>query len=989
MTGDGIMALFGAPIALEDAPQRAIRSSLSIHRAITKLNEELKQEKDNIPLIKMRVGVHTGPVVVGTLGNDLRVEFKAVGDTVNLASRMEGLAEPGTTYVTGETFRLTEGLFRFEALGKRKIKGKEEPALIYRVIAASTRRTRFDVSAERGLTPLVGRERDLELLLNGFKRANRGRGQAFSIMAEAGVGKSRLLYEFRKKVANENVTFLEGKCLSYSRGVAYHPIIDVLKSNFDIGEKNGDSEIREKLKRGLKILGADEACTLPYLLELFSVKDSGIEKIAMGPDEKKHRITDAIKQIAIKGSENRPLIIAVEDLHWVDKSSEDYLKGLLDSISGARVFLIFTYRPEFVHTWGGRSYHYLMNLNRLSNHESLLMVAHLLGADDLDMELEELILQKTEGVPFFIEEFIKSLKDLNIIVKDDRKYRLAKNVQKVIVPSTIQDVIMARIDSLPVGAKELIQMGSVIEREFSYQIIEQLIDLTEQELVSYLSALKDAELLYERGIFPNSTLVFRHAMTREAIYNSLLLKKRREIHAAVGRAIEMIYKERLEEFYEALAHHYSIGGVNEKAYHYLKLSGNKAIQKHSLWEALGFFRRAIDKLNKMPEKPEKIRKQIEVIKLVEMPMRLLGYPEDSFDILQKGDELSKKLNDARDIAIFSGIMGLYHSHRGNPSKAGLYLENCLGHIEHIQEINIIAPIAFDICVSYLIRGEYFKILELIPKVLALIEKTDTKLEFFGKPSNCYSMFHAWYGFCLGACGEFIEGKKFLDKSLSLSLPLNHPYTIGMVEFFHSWFLSLKGDGENCVKHSLSSIDNLKKAKAYIYLHMAWTVSGVGHYYLGDLNTCLEHIKKGLQIHSDLGLPFFESYHHANLSMTYLETGDIEKTRNHAEYALKVSRDNVEKNNEAHSKIMLARAILKSNKGEFNRAKDLIMDALKILDEFKMKPIYAVGLYFLGETHADMGQKDMALENLKKAEFEFKKMDIAYWLGRTYEAMGRL
>jgi predicted ATPase len=263
----------------------------------------------------------------------------------------------------------------------------------------------------------VGRERELELLLDGFERAKGGRGQAFSIMAEAGVGKSRLLYEFRKAVVNEDVTFLEGKCLSYSRGVPYHPVIDVLKSNFDIQEEDGDSEITEKVKRGLKIIGVDEKSTLPYLLELLPVKDSGIGKIPMSPEEKKHRITEAVKGISIKGSEIRPLILAIEDLHWGDKSSEDYLKNLLDNISGARVFLIFTYRPEYVHTWGGKSFHSQVNLNRLSNRESLAMVAYLLGTEAVDRDLEELILEKTEGVPFFIEEFIKSLKDLQVIKK--------------------------------------------------------------------------------------------------------------------------------------------------------------------------------------------------------------------------------------------------------------------------------------------------------------------------------------------------------------------------------------------------------------------------------------------------------------------------------------------------------------------------------------------------------------------------------------------
>jgi class 3 adenylate cyclase len=569
MTGDGAVALFGAPIALEDAPQRAIRSGFAIHREMARFSDKIKQETKGIPPLKMRIGINTGPVVVGTLGNDLRVEFKAVGDTVNLASRMQELAEPGTTYISGETFRLTEGLFRFEALGEKEVKGRKEPLKVYRVIAPSTSRTRFDVSAERGLTPFVGRERELELLRDGLERSKGGRGQAFSIMAEAGVGKSRLLYELRKAVASEDVTFLEARCLSYSRGEAYHLHRDALKANFDIHEEDGDSEITEKVKRGLKRMEADEPSTLPYLLELLAVKDSGIDKMPMTLEERKHRIIEALKGIVLKGSEIRPLILAYEDLHWVDKSSEEVLKYVLESIPGARVLLLFTYRPEFVHTWGAKSYHSQVTLNRLSNRESLTMVSHLLGTEELDKDFEEFILEKTEGVPFFIEELIKSLKDLKIIEREDNRYRITKDIKEVTIPSTVQDVIMARVDSLPEGIKRLLQTASTVGREFSYDLVKRIMDLTEKELLSQLSVLKDSELLYERGVYPQSTYLFKHALTQEVAYNSLLLKRRKEIHGEIGEAMEALYPDRLEEHCELLAYHYAQSANPDKAVQYL------------------------------------------------------------------------------------------------------------------------------------------------------------------------------------------------------------------------------------------------------------------------------------------------------------------------------------------------------------------------------------------------------------------------------------
>jgi class 3 adenylate cyclase/tetratricopeptide (TPR) repeat protein len=608
-TGDGIMALFGAPIALEDAPQRAIRASLAIHREIVQFNERMKREKPGHIPLRMRAGIHTGPVVVGTVGNDLRVTFTAIGDTVNLASRMETLAEPGSTCVSDDTFKLTEGLFRFEGLGEKEIKGKEKPICVYRVIASSTSRTRFDVSAERGLTPFVGRERERELLLDAFERARQGRGQAVSIVSEAGMGKSRLLYEFRKAITNEQVTFLEGKCLSYSQGVTYQPVIDLLKGNFDIGEKDGDLDIREKVRQRLKVLQIDENTTLPYFLELLSVQDSGIEKISLSPEGKRDQIFQVLTRLVLKGADVQPLILAVEDLHWIDKSSEEAFKELFEHIAGARVLLIFTYRTEYIHTWGGRSFHSQITLNRLSNREALSMVTHLLGTERIAENLQDLILEKTEGVPFFIEEFLKSLKDLRIIHKQNTVYVLTRDPKDVAIPSTIQDVILARVDVLPEGAKEVLQTGSVIEREFPYPLIQRITNLPERTLLSHLSALKEAELLYERGVFPDSTYIFKHALTREVVYRSILSERKKRFHEEIGGAIEEVFKDHLSDYCEPLSYHYFAAGNFIKAAEQSNLAALKAAKRSLINESIAFTERTISSLEQLPKTSE-IQKKI-------------------------------------------------------------------------------------------------------------------------------------------------------------------------------------------------------------------------------------------------------------------------------------------------------------------------------------------------------------------------------------------
>ena len=957
MTGDGIMALFGAPVALEDAPQRAIRSSLAIHREMAKFSDQLRQERKDIPSVKMRIGIHTGPVVVGTVGNDLRVEFKAVGDTVNLASRMEGQAQPGTTYITEDTFKLTEGLFRFEGLGPRVIKGKQEPVNIYRAIAPSTRRTRFDVSAEQGLTPFAGRERELELLLDGLERAKAGRGQAFSIISEAGVGKSRLLYEFRKAVAHEDVTFLEGRCLSYSRAVAYHPVIDILKANFDVHEDDGDLEIKEKINRGLKMLGADKAATLPYFLELLAVKNNGIDKISMSPEERKNRIIEALKRIVLKGSEIRPLIMAFEDLHWIDKSSEDQLKHLLESIPEARVLLVFTYRPEFVHIWGAKSYHSQVTLSRLSNRESLIMVSHLLGTEALDKDLEEFILEKTEGIPFFIEELIKSLKDLKIIAREDNRYRIAKDIKEVAIPTTIQDVIMARVDSLPEGTKGLLQTVSAVGRESSYDLINRVIGLQEQELLSHLSVLKDSELLYERGIYPQSTYVFKHALTQEVAYNSLLEKKKMEIHGAIGSAMEALYPDRLEEHYELLAYHYGRSANANRAVHYLELANQKAIKFKALEEAKAYFEKAMAHLDTLPESEANRRQRISLLVNQGIVFYLLFKNQEYYDLLTRYESMATELGN-------QALLGALYSREGNCNFTFCHFDQGIKTLTKAAELCEVAGNVEDAGYAYawlgwchLFVGHYDRVLALKEELLRIMEHQFNPRWYVRGLCGASRAY-----ICLGRWDEAVEeaqkALKAAEKSSDNSLAVWGHWTLSMaytwrgdlgrgVEYGEralqkavtpadkalaqrglGWALCRAGGPSKGIELLIAALQNFQTGHLRPGMIPATCTLGSGYWLAGEDDKARQTLEEGLKIAEQCGAMYYVGWAQRILGEIALKI-DPARAVSHFEKSIAVFQEIKAENDLALAYAGYGR--IQMQQGQFAQARDYLTKALQIFE----------------------------------------------------------
>ena len=952
-TGDGIMALFGAPIALEDAPQRAIRSAYAIHREMTKFSDKIKQDKEKIPSIKMRIGIHTGPVVVGTLGNDLRVEFKAVGDTVILASRMEGLAEPGATYVSDKTFKLTEGLFRFEALGDYLVKGKEEPIKAYRVIAPSTSRTRFDVSAEKGLTHFVGRERELELLLDGFERSKAGRGQSFSIVAEAGLGKSRLLYEFRKAVANEDVFFQEGKCLSYCRNVTYHPVIDIVKSNSNIVEGDGDFEIREKLKRDLKALGVDEAATLPYFLELLSVKDSGVDRISLSPEARKDRITEALNRVTIKASQMRPLIMAIEDLHWVDKSSEDILKALLNNISGERIFLIFTYRPEFVHTWGAKSYHNQVNLNRLSNRESLAMVTNLLGTEEIDRDLENLILEKTEGIPFFIEEYIKSLKDLKIIETKDDKYYLAKDLQEISLPSTIQDVIMARVDSLPEGAKELLQTGSVIEREFSHELIQRVTSLSQEELLLHLSVLKDSELLYERGIYPKSTYIFKHALTRQVVYDSILTKRKMKLHGEIGNAIENLYKDNIVEYYEVLAEHYITSEDHEKAAEYSRLAAKKAVRTASFMDAFAYGERRISCLEKLPLSAEVQKKIIDARAGLGIFYIQYNYHLEAKEIVEPIAELALEYNNKKWLSQIYTVIGTN---------------------------------------SFMIEEDYPKAFKYLENARKITEKLND--------NTSVSMANYWLGLCFSFKCEYEKALHFIGKSLEINVAANNLWGISMLKSVISYFIyAVKGRIDLAYQISNEALQEAEESGDIFSKAFAQVYHGYASYCRGFLDEAEGNLLKATELLERINYFFMVAKTQMFLGDTYFDMGRYQESKGAYKKAVSLLEHlGVMPSYSSLCKISLAEIRVINNDRDFDLESlsgYVRENNLKMIEGCMIRRIGRILVHIDDKHITDLGVEMVetdAEDWIKKAIVADKKNGTMWSLGRDYaiyaELLGR-
>ena len=658
-TGDGIFALFGAPVAHEDHPQRALYAALRMQDDMRRFADRLRAEKGMS--LQVRVGANVGEVVVRAIQTGGRqAEYTPIGHSTGLASRLQALANPGSIAISDGLRKLVEGYFALKALGPARIKGSSEPVNVHEVVGLGPLRTRLQRAAGRGLTKFVGRDREMEALRHALALARERRGQIVAAMADPGVGKSRLFYEFKATSASGWMV-LEALSISHGKASAYLPVIDSLRNYFEIFAGDDERKRREKVAGKITVLDRSLEDTLPYLFSLFGIVESDDPLALTDGQLKKRRTFEGIKRILLRESLKQPLMVVFEDLHWMDGESEAFLKLFSESIATSRVLLLVNYRPEYSHQWGSKTYYTQLRLDALGKESAEEMLSSLLGSDASLAPVKRLIADKTEGNPLFMEEIVLNLFEDGALARNG-EVKLAKPLASLRIPPTVQGIIAARIDRLPADEKDLLQTVAVIGTEFNLGVARALSGKSDDSLKRMLDDLQLAEFIYEQPAMGDVQFIFKHALTHDVAYNSLLAERRKLLHEHAAQAIEALYPERLEDHLTELAHHFDRGGNAPKAVQYLGRIAARAAKQGAHSEAIAYFNRALEFLRGLPDGLARDRQELDLQIALSWSVALvtgLRAPEREFALV-RARELGEHLGD--DAKLMELLLALAHLH---------------------------------------------------------------------------------------------------------------------------------------------------------------------------------------------------------------------------------------------------------------------------------------------------------------------------------------
>jgi class 3 adenylate cyclase/tetratricopeptide (TPR) repeat protein len=974
--GDGIMALFGAPVAHEDHAVRTCYAALAMQAAMRRYAEEVRRSHGLEMLA--RVGLHSGEVVVRSIGNDLHMAYSAVGQTTHLAARMEQLATPGSIRLTAATLRLAEGLVQVNALGQFPVKGLAEPVEVFELVGASTIRRRLQASAARGLTRFVGRQQELAALQQALERAGAGHGQVVALVGEAGVGKSRLVYEFIHSHHTPGWLVMESASVSYGKATPYFPVIDLLKRYSHVEEHDDTRTIRAKVTGQVLTLEPALQDTVPALLALLDAVPEDSPFLRLDPPQRRQRTLDALKRVLLRESQEQPLLLVFEDLHWIDTETQALLNSLVESLPSARLLLLVNYRPEYQHGWGSKTYYTQLRLDPLPPVSANEFFQALLGDDPRLQPLTALLIARTQGNPFFLEESVRTLAETGVLVGARGAYRLEQALAGIQVPATVQAVLAARIDRLPAEEKRLLQTAAVLGTEVPWPLLHAIADEPEAELQRHLTALQSAEFLYETRLFPEHEYTFKHALTHEVAYGSLLLERRRMLHARIVEALEALAGERVGEQVERLAHHALRGEVWAKALAYFQQAGEKAMERSAYGEAVGYLEQALSALPHLSEQRDTREQAIDLRLALRNALQVSGNFERILACLREAEALATTLDDPRRLGQVSSFLSHHFCHMGAYDQAIAAAQRALAVATAEGEGVLHALANLRLGQAYQAQGDYRQAINCLGQTMASLDGAQSH-EHFGLTFLPAVIPQARLAECHAELGTFAEGRALGEEGLRIAEAVAHPFSL-LFAYRAIGLLALRqGDLSRALPRLERAVGLCQEAGLPVWF--PWVAAALGAAYTldGRITDAVPLLTQAMEQTTAMETAGFQALCCLSLGEAQVLAGRLEEAHALAEQALALARAHQERGHQAYALRLLGEIAAHRTPLDADAAATYYHQALALAEELGMRPLQAHCRRGLGTLYARRGQWQQARTELGAARDLYQAMAMTFWL----------
>ena len=1007
--GDGIMAFFGAPLAHEDHALRASYAALAMQEEMRRYAEKGSGRR-HIPLT-IRVGLNSGDVVFRSISNDLSIDYSGLGYTIHLAARMEEVAPAGSIVMTAATLKEVEGFVRVKAQGAVQVKGVSSPVEIFELVGATTLRKRLDVAAARGLTPFVGRKTEIEVFQQLLEQAAIGRGQILGMVGEPGVGKSRLVYELIHLHLTPSWKVLEATSVSYGQASPYFPLIELLKRYFDIGEGEEAGAIQAKVQD--YVLKLDDTLgdvIAPVLGLLDALPDDPRNSPTTGPalTEKEPGIVDAIKKfrdleprrrreitlaalkrLLIHESQKQPLLLVFEDLHWIDNETQAFLDSFVESLPGARILLLVDYRPGYKHNWATKTYYAGLRLDPLPANRAGELLEFLLGNDIALGPVKQLLVERTEGNPFFLEESVRTLAQTNVLVGAKGAYKLALDAPTIRIPSTVQAVLADRIDRLPPEEKHLLQTAAVIGMTVPLRLLRAVADLSEEALGRALVNLQAAELLYETNLFPEVEYTCKHALTREVVYETLLHERRKALHGRIVGALEEMLGENASDQIEKLALHAFRGELWGKAVPYAREAGLKAMGRSANREAVIFLEQVLTALKHLPEHRETLELAVDLRLDLRNAVFLLGEFARIRDYLDEAQTVAERLGDRYRLRRVLNFRIAYFSLTGEPDRAIEIGEQALGSDMTWDDPGPHIVTNYYMGIVYYTMARYRDAMKVLKQTLALVDQEDRRFERFGTSTIVSVICRTWLVQSLAQTGAFVEGIACGEEGVKIAEQGNHPYSLGYANCSLGFLFLIKGDLnlaidalERCFKLCQEANIRVLFPQIASYLGFAYALSG-------RIDEALPLMEKAEQQTISIGRRGGQSLRVAWQGETYLRAGRVEEAAVLAERALDLAEQHREAGHKAWALRLAAEIAGRGDPFHDKGAEAWYRESLASAGELGMQPLKAHCHLGLGRLWAQRADPEKARIELSAAVRLYRETEMTFWLAQAEAVLAEL